>query len=76
MAIPDYEKIMYPILIILGKEKELSGSQIELLTAKEFKLSDEEIQMRYPNNTKKIFKDRVDWARTYLKKAGLIEKNY
>lgn len=70
MAIPDYEKLMYPVLKLLGENKELSGSQIEDLVAKYVNLSNEDLQLRYPNNSKRIFKDRVDWARTYLKKQG------
>ena len=73
MAITDYEKLMYPVLKLLGENKELSGSQIEDLVAKYVNLSNEDLQLRYPNNSKRIFKDRVDWARTYLKKAGLID---
>lgn len=73
MAIPDYEKLMYPVLKVLGEKKELSGSQIENMVAKAINLSNEDLQLRYPNNSKRIFKDRVDWARTYLKKAGLLE---
>ncbi len=73
MSIPDYEKLMYPVLVLLGKENELTGNEIEQLVAKEINLSEEDLQMRYPNNSKKIFKDRIDWARTYLKKAELID---
>lgn len=73
MAIPDYEKLMYPVLKLLGEKKELSGNQIENMVAKAINLSNEDMQLRYPNNSKKIFKDRIDWARTYLKKAGLID---
>lgn len=43
------------------------------MVAKSINLSNEDLQLRYPNNSKRIFKDRVDWARTYLKKAGLLE---
>ena len=73
MAIPNYEKLMYPVLKVLGENKELSGNQIENMVAKSINLSNEDLQLRYPNNSKRIFKDRVDWARTYLKKAGLLE---
>lgn len=73
MSIPDYEKLMYPVLKLLGEKKELSGNQIEKMVAKAINLPNGDMQLRYPNNSKRIFKDRVDWARTYLKKAGLIE---
>lgn len=49
MAIPDYEKLMYPVLKVLGEKKELSGSQIENMVAKAINLSNEDLQLRYPN---------------------------
>ena len=73
MAIPAYEKLMLPVLQILSDGKEYSGSDIANLIADKLNLSDEERTRLYPNNSKKIFQDRVAWARTYLKKAGLIE---
>ena len=36
-------------------------------------VQEEERSRIYANNPKKVFKDRIAWARTYLKKAGLIE---
>lgn len=72
MPIPDYEKLMYPVLKFLGDKKEHSGAEITNVLADKLKLTEQERLMRYPNNPKKIFQDRVAWARTYLKKAGLI----
>lgn len=72
MSIPDYEKLMYPVLKFLGDKKEHSGIEITNVLADILKLTEQERLMRYPNNPKKIFQDRVAWARTYLKKAGLI----
>lgn len=73
MAIPDYQKLMYPVLKFLGDKKEHSGIEITNVIADQFKLTEEERLIRYPNNSKKIFPDRVAWARTYLKKAELID---
>ena len=72
MAIPTYDELMYPVLKVLSDNIERSGDEISNLIADELKLSEEERNRIYPNNPKKIFKDRVAWARTYLKKAGLI----
>ena len=72
MAIPTYDELMYPVLKVLSDNIERSGEEISNIIADELKLSDEERNRIYPNNSKKIFKDRVAWARTYLKKAGLI----
>lgn len=72
MSIPDYQKLMYPVLKLLGNKKEYSGFEISNIIANDLKLTEQEISLRYPNNSKKIFQDRVAWARTYLKKSGLI----
>ncbi len=40
--------------------------------ARQFKLSDSEISQLLPSARKEIFYDRVGWALTYLKKAGLL----
>lgn len=72
MAIPTYDELMYPVLKVLGDGKERSGEDITNIIADQLNLTEEERNRIYPNNPKKIFKDRVAWARTYLKKAGLI----
>lgn len=41
--------------------------------AKEFQLTEEERKELLPSGTTFIFSNRVGWARTYLKKAGLID---
>lgn len=73
MAIPTYEKLMLPVLKVLGDNVERTGVEISQIIAKQINLSEEEYNKIYENNPKKIFSDRVAWARTYLKKAGLIE---
>ena len=72
MAIPTYDELMYPVLKVLSDNIERSGEEISNIIADELNLSEEERNLIYPNNPKKIFKDRIAWARTYLKKAGLI----
>ena len=72
MAIPTYDELMYPVLKVLGDGKERSGEEITNIIADQLNLTEEERNRIYPNNPKKMFKDRIAWARTYLKKAGLI----
>jgi len=40
---------------------------------KEFKLSEEELNELLPSGQSLLFASRVGWARTYLKKAGLLD---
>ncbi len=39
----------------------------------EFRLTDEEKTVRLPSGVKRTFDDRVSWASTYMKKAGLLQ---
>jgi restriction system protein len=73
MAIPDYQSIMMPLLKLAsdGQEHFLRDA-IEAL-ADEFSLTDEERKELLPSGRQAIFTNRVAWARTYLKEAGLLE---
>ncbi|PSB13767.1 restriction endonuclease [filamentous cyanobacterium CCP1] len=73
MTIPDYQSIMLPLMQFAsdGKEHTLRES-IEYL-AKHFKLTSEERKELLPSGKQSIFDNRVGWARTHLKKAGLLE---
>jgi restriction system protein len=73
MSIPDYQSIMLPLLKLLADEQEHSlHDSIENL-AQFFKLSAEERKELLPSGQQPVFDNRVGWARTYMKKAGLIE---
>ncbi len=73
MAIPGYQSIMLPLLRLTGDgvTRQLRDA-IEQL-AKEFGLTEEERGELLPSGHQSTFDNRVGWARTYLKKAGLVE---
>ncbi len=73
MAIPTYDELMSPVLKLLSDGVERSGDDISNTIANQLNLTEEEKNRIYANNPKKVFKDRIAWARTYLKKARLIE---
>jgi restriction system protein len=71
--IPDYQSIMLPFLKVLSDRSEHSfGEMVESL-GKAFKITEEEKKELLPSGTTFVFANRVGWARTYLKKAGLID---
>jgi len=71
--IPDYQNIMLPLLKYAGdKQEHHIRDAIEQL-ANEFNLSEKERRELLPSGQQAIFDNRVGWARTYLKKAGLLE---
>ena len=73
MAIPDYQTCMLPFLRFLGDSKEHSLREAEESLSETFNLSDAERTELLPSGQQGIFKNRIGWARTYLKKACLVE---
>lgn len=73
MAIPDYQTCMLPFLSHLADGSEHSLRETEEALAKQFGLTPAERAELLPSGQQGVFKNRIGWARTYLKKAGLIE---
>lgn len=72
MAIPDYQSIMLPLLTLAGDEQEHSLRETIEALADKFDLTEEERRELLPSGRQATFDNRVGWARTYLKKAGLL----
>jgi len=74
MAVPDYQSVMLPLLRFTGERNDeaSTGEAVEVL-AKEFKLTDEDLKEMLPSGIQSTFVNRVGWAATYMKKAGLLE---
>jgi restriction system protein len=64
---------MLPLLKHYGDGQEHTNRDSIDALAKDFKLTDEERRMMLPSGVQGLFDNRVNWARTYMKKAGLIE---
>jgi restriction system protein len=73
MPIPDYQTLMLPLLRRLADGKEHKHSSLVDELGSEFGLTEEELSEPLPSGTQKVFTNRVGWARTYLKKAGLLD---
>jgi restriction system protein len=71
--IPDYQKIMLPLLKYAADGREYYIRDVIEQLSDEFKLSEEERRELLPSGQQAVFDNRVGWARTYLKKAGLLE---
>jgi restriction system protein len=72
MPIPDYQSIMLPILQLAADGAEHRTRDAIQAVAKLFNLTEEELAMLNPSGADYVFANRFGWARTYLKKAGLI----
>lgn len=73
MTIPDYQTLMLPLLRLAGDAQEHRFRDAVEQLASEFSLSDDERATLLPSGTAPAFDNRVGWARTYLKQAGLLE---
>lgn len=71
--IPDYQSVMLPLLAALSDRREHAFGDIVERLAKDFQLTEDEKKELLPSETTFVFSNRVGWARTYLKKAGLIK---
>lgn len=74
MAIPDFQSIMLPLLKIASDGKDHSLREIIEKLAQQSSLTEEERKELLPSGLQARFDNRVGWARTYLTKAGLLEK--
>ena len=71
MPIPYYQSVMLPLLKIAADGKEHHVRNAINTLSDQFKLTEEERKELLPSGVDRIFDNRVGWARTYLKKAGL-----
>jgi restriction system protein len=74
MAIPKYDEIQLPALKLLSDGNELKSNDFVTPLAKTFKLTDEEVNQVYESKNGHVFKDRINWALSYLNMAGLVRK--
>lgn len=73
MTIPDYQSCMLPFMRFASDGQEHTLNEAEEILTKVFNLSPAEISQLLPSGQQRIFQNRLGWARTYLKKAGLLE---
>lgn len=71
--LPDYQSIMLPLLKIVADEQEHTIRDLIESLASIFDVKEDERKMLLSSGNQPIFDNRVGWAKTYLKKAGLLE---
>lgn len=72
MSIPDFQSLMHPLLLLTadGGEHRLRDCYAALADA--FELSAAERHQLSPSGQQYLFNNRVTWAASYLRKAGLL----
>lgn len=73
MALPDYQTVMLPLLRLAADGQEHSLRETIERLANHFGLEEDERKELLPSGGQATFDNRVGWARTYMKKAGILE---
>jgi restriction system protein len=74
MSVPSFQQLMLPALQTIGQRyDEISIAGLDDEVGKALRISVEERQLRLPSGNQTLFANRLNWARSYLSKAGLIE---
>ncbi len=72
MPLPGFQDVMTPILNVLADGEPRRLRDVVAPVAQHFKLTGAELQAKIPSGRKTIIYDRIGWACTYLRKAGLL----
>lgn len=72
MPVPDFQTLMLPALRTLAQHSPATASEVRAALAREFALSDVDLAELLPSKRQTTFANRVAWAYSYLKQAGLI----
>lgn len=73
MPIPDYQTLMLPLLRFAADGTDHTTREAVEVLATEFQLTPSERNELLASGQQAIFNNRVGWANSYLKKAGLLE---
>ncbi len=73
MPVPKYDEFMLPLLEYASDGKIHAISDARKALADYFQLTEEERKERLPSGRITVLANRVHWAKTYLKHAGLLE---
>lgn len=71
--IPDYQTLMLPLLRLVSDRQEHKYRDLIENLAIKFQVTNEERKELLASGNQPIFDNRVGWAKTYLKKAGLLD---
>ena len=72
MAIPDFQSVMLPLLRFFGDGREHTIPEVVEALANAFQLTEAQRKEMLPSGQQEVFRNRVCWALSYLKKAVLL----
>lgn len=72
MSIPDYQTLMLPVLRLLADGAPHLRADVAEAIADQFRLSEAERRQLLPSGKMTVLRNRVGWAISYMKQAGLL----
>ena len=76
MAVPRYQAFLLPVLQFAVDGDERSNRDTIEAMAERFAMSADERAERIPSGRQSVLDNRISWAQTYLRQAGLIESTH
>jgi restriction system protein len=73
MAIPDFQSLMLPLMKLAADNNEHASREATDSLTQLFQLSGEEKELLLPSGQQTVIGNRVYWALTHLRHAGLLE---
>lgn len=74
MPIPDFQTLMRPLLELHADGAEWTQADLRDALGSQFELTEDDLAERLPSGTARTFVNRVAWASTHMKEAGLLVK--
>jgi len=74
MSVPDFQSLMAPFLRCISDGEEHEINEVADHVAEQLSLSDQDVREMLPSGRQYRFRNRIGWDRTYLLKAGLIDR--
>ena len=74
MAVPDYQSMMTPLMLVLSNGQHWAWRDAKEAVAEHLGLTDDDRAEMLPSGRQAKFDNRVGWAATYLGQAGLLER--
>jgi restriction system protein len=72
--LPKYNDLFLPVLLVMKDRQEKSIQDIAQAVIASLDLNEDLLEQRLNSGTQRVIDNRIGWARTYLHKAGLIER--
>ncbi|MBD3886258.1 restriction endonuclease [Phormidium tenue FACHB-886] len=75
MTLPTYDQFMLPLLKLAAENGQVHHiAKLREQLAQQLNLTPEQQSIKLPSGRQSIFDNRVGWASTYLRKAGLLSR--